>query len=59
MKVYVVKCHWRYDDAVEIIGIADADHVDALIKDHKEVFNAVQKAILHYDIEEYNLNQRC
>ena len=57
MKVYTIKCYWRYDDEPEIIAITDESHIDEAINNHKAKFEVIMNAIIRYDSEEYILNE--
>ena len=60
MELYLIKAEWRYEEDPVIVGIADADHIEAVKEAYINRYpSSVVESIRRFEIEEYILNEAC
>lgn len=57
MKLYLIRVEWRYDENLIIVGIADAEHIEAVKEAYIKRYEPIADSIRGFDIEEYILNE--
>lgn len=57
MKLYLIRAEWRYEEDLLIVGIADAEHVEAVKEAYIKRYGPVADSIRGFDVEEYILNE--
>ncbi|MBO5711225.1 MAG: hypothetical protein J6R47_00160 [Acholeplasmatales bacterium] len=57
MKLYLIRVEWRYEEDLNIVGIADAEHIEALKEAYLQRYEPVKDCIRRFDIEEFILNE--
>ena len=57
MKLYLIRAEWRYEENLAIVGIADAEHIEAVKEAYIKRYAPVAECIRRFDIEEYILNE--
>lgn len=57
MKLYLIKAEWRYEEDLSIVGISDAEHIEAVKEAYIKRHEPVADSIRGFDIEEYILNE--
>lgn len=57
MKLYLIRAEWRYDEDLVIVGIADAEHIEAVKEAYVKRYALIADSIRAFDVEEYTLNE--
>ena len=59
MELYLIKAYWKYDDMESIVGICDAEHIEALKNDYCARYDLVKDCIRYFEVDKYTLNEVC
>ena len=57
MKLYLIQAEWRYEEGLVVVGIADAEHIEAVKEAYLKRYAPVADSIRGFDIEEHILNE--
>ena len=57
MELYLIRAEWIYDEDLVVVGIADADHIQAVKEAYLKRYAPVADSIRGFDVEEYTLNE--
>ena len=57
MKIYLIRAEWIYEEDLVIVGIADAEHIEAVKEAYIKRYAPVAHSIRRFEIEEYRLNE--
>lgn len=57
MKLYLIRAEWRYEEDLIVVGIADAEHIEAVKEAYLKRYAPVADSIRAFDVEEYILNE--
>ena len=57
MKLYLIQVEWVYEENLVIVGIADADNIEAVKETYLKRYAPVADSIRRFEIEEYTLNE--
>ena len=57
MELYLIKAYWKYEDSESIVGISDAEHIEALKENYLQRYEPVKDCIRRFEVEKYILNE--
>ena len=59
MELYLITAEWKYGEGTAIVGICDAEHIEALKENYLQRYEPVKDCIRRFEVEKYILNEAC
>ena len=57
MKLYLIRAEWIYEEDLVVVGIADAEHIEAVKEAYINRYAPVSDSIRRFEVEEYTMNE--